>query len=382
MTEVPRRAAVRHAVLRSCIRSSWRVIGQGALAAALWTACVPPPADVAALPHSRLFQRVEVIGARGTGAGQLNKPRSVAVDRQDNLYVVDMTGRVQKFSPGGEFLTQWQMPETDKGKPKGMCRDARGRLVVLEPHYSRVNHFTPDGQLAVQWGRHGTNLGELAFPRSVAANSRGEIYVSEYGLAERVQRFSPDGTRCLAVLGGEGAGPGQFNRAEGLGLDPADRLYVADSCNHRIQVFGADDRWLRSYGRAGTGPGELSYPYDVRVDAAGYQFVCEFGNSRVQVFDSGGRPVELLGGPGAVPGRFNNPWSLALDSRGNLYVADANNHRVQKLVRRPAHAAAPRLNPAPHLAPHRHPALALRPTEQSRITMKMKRKNLLPDPAA
>ena len=53
--------------------------------------------------ESTLFERVEVIGKRGTGVGEFNKPRSVAVDRDDNLYVVDLTGRVQKFSPDGNI---------------------------------------------------------------------------------------------------------------------------------------------------------------------------------------------------------------------------------------------------------------------------------------
>src|SRR5256885_12184355 len=47
----------------------------------------------------------------------LFRSRSVAVDREDNVYAVDMTGRVQKFSPDGKFLLSWQMPQTDKGKP-------------------------------------------------------------------------------------------------------------------------------------------------------------------------------------------------------------------------------------------------------------------------
>src|SRR5204863_95637 len=68
--------------------------------------------------ETKFFSAVEVIGRRGAGIGELNKPRSVALDRQDNLYVVDMTGRVQKFSPAGQFLLSWQMPQTDKGKPK------------------------------------------------------------------------------------------------------------------------------------------------------------------------------------------------------------------------------------------------------------------------
>jgi sugar lactone lactonase YvrE len=246
-----------------------------------------------------------------------------------------MTGRVQKFSPDGLFLSSWQMPQTDNGKPKGMCRDALGNIVVVEPHYSRVNHFTPEGRLVAQWGDHGTNAGQLAMPRAVAVDARGQIFVSEYGLTERVQNFSADGKKLLRVIGREGTGQGEFNRAEGLGLDAAGRLYVADSCNHRIQVFSPEGKCLRSYGRAGTGLGEMSYPYDVRVDAAGFQFICEFGNSRIQVFDARDQPVEILGGAGSAPGRFSNPWSIALDSHGNLYVADAGNHRVQKFLRSP-----------------------------------------------
>ena len=303
----------------------------------LLSGCSPPSESTAPLA-SQFFSRIEVIGSRGTGPGQFNKPRSVAVDGQDNLFVVDMTGRVQRFSPKGEFVSFWQMPQTDLGRPKGMSIDGAGRLVVLEPHYSRVNCFSSEGKLQAQWGTHGTNTGQLAFPRAIAFNSKAEVFVSEYGVTERVQRFSPDGSTCLGSFGRFGAEPGEFNRAEGLGMDAQDQLHVADSCNHRIQVFTKDGKWLRSFGRPGKGPGELSYPYDVRVDAEGNQYVCEFGNSRIQVFNSRDQSVEIIGGPGTAPGQFSNPWSIALDQAGNLYVADAQNHRVQKLLRKGGHA--------------------------------------------
>jgi ABC-type Fe3+ transport system permease subunit/DNA-binding beta-propeller fold protein YncE len=284
--------------------------------------------------RSKLFVEVQVIGSRGTGAGQFNKPRSVGVDGEDNLYVVDLTGRVQKFSPDGQYLLAWQMPQTDKGKPKGMIRDADGNLVLIEPHYSRLNHFDGNGKLIAQWGENGTNESKLQFPRAVAVNSKGDLYVSEYGLVERIQRFSHRGARFVQAFASPGTEIGQLNRAEGLGIGPDDLVYVADSCNHRIQVFSADGKFVKYFGHAGTGLGELSYPYDVRVDRDGNRFVCEFGNSRVQVFDAQDRPVEIIGGAGVEPGQMNNPWAIALDLRGNLYVADSANHRVQKFVRR------------------------------------------------
>ncbi|MEW6305511.1 MAG: ABC transporter permease subunit [Verrucomicrobiota bacterium] len=300
----------------------------------LLTSCQPPhDHNTTPLPGD-LFSGVQIIGSRGTGAGQFNKPRSLAVDLDDNLYVVDMTGRVQKFSPAGQFLAFWQMPQTDLGRPKGMCLDELGNIVVIEPHYSRINHFSPDGKLATQWGRHGTNAGFVAFPRAAVVNTRGEIYVSEYGKTERIQRFTSQGAAFLTEFGRAGQGDGEFSRPEGLGIDAVGQIYVADSCNHRIQIFSPDGHFLRAYGRAGRDRGELSYPYDVRIDEAGRQFVCEFGNSRIQIFDAEGKPLEIIGGPGTAPGEFANPWSIAFDSHGNLYVADSANHRVQKLLRR------------------------------------------------
>lgn len=334
----------------------------------LLAGCSPSSSSNSAPLTSKFFERAEIIATRGTGPGEVNKPRSVAVDHGDNLYVVDMTGRIQKFAPDGRFLLSWQMPNTMLGKPKGMGCDNDGNILVVEPHYKRVNHFTPEGKLVAQWGVAGSGAGQLEMPRSVAVNSKREIFISEYGLVERVQKFRveqagtpvlqplelnlkltdaealatarPTPAQFLASHGQPGGGPGELNRAEGICVDAQDRLYVADSCNHRVQVFTSDGKFIREFGKPGNGPGELSYPYDVKVDTVGNIFVCEFGNSRIQVFDGAGKSVEIIGGAGGKPGQFNNPWAIALDSCGNLYVADALNHRVQKLVRRGQTAAA------------------------------------------
>lgn len=351
-----------------CLKFLWLLV-LGAWC--LCSGCSPSSSGTSAPLHSKFFERSEIIASRGVGVGEVNKPRSITVDHSDNVYVVDMTGRVQKFSPDGKPLLAWQMPQTTLGKPKGMGCDNDGNIIVVEPHYKRVNHFTPEGHLVAQWGLRGTNVGFLDMPRSVAMNSKREIFLSEYGLVERIQKFTlgvvltnaptlnwnsklsdaealaetrPTPAQFLACYGQPGDAPGEFNRAEGVCVDAQDRVYVADSCNHRVQVFTSDGKFIRQFGKPGTGTGELSYPYDIKIDAAGNIFVCEFGNSRIQVFDDTGRSIEIIGGAGGHPGQFNNPWAIALDSHGNLYVADSLNHRVQKLVRKMAAASRP---PAP-----------------------------------
>ena len=284
--------------------------------------------------ESAIFSEVRVIGSRGNAPGLFVKPRSIAIDRDDNVYVCDMTGRVQKFHPDGNYLLQWQMPDIERGRPKGMALDHEGNIVVVEPHYSRINHFTPEGKLVSQWGTHGRERGELSFPRAVAIAPDGSAFVSEFQIVERLQKFGLARESVQVEIHGAGHGPGEFNRAEGLSLDATGKLYVADSCNHRVQVFDGDGTFLREHGGPGAASGEFSYPYDVRVDEQGRQYVCEFGNSRVTVLDADDQVLEIIGGAGSKPGQFNNPWSLALDSRGNLYVADSQNHRVQKLIRR------------------------------------------------
>ncbi len=319
----------------------WRWVGL-ALGVGVLGGCSGENTDSRAVSlESRWFSGVQVIGGRGVSPGRFNKPRSLVCDRDDNLYVADITGRVQKFDPQGRFVLQWQMPQTDLGKPKGMGVDEAGNVLVVEPHYMRVNHFTPGGELVAQWGCRGTNAGCFILPRAIAVNARGDVYLSEYTVVDRVQRFGPlsdalggAAPKFLGGWGTPGSGSSCFNRAEGLAIGPGDEVYVADSCNHRIQVFDAAGKFLRAHGQAGSNPGDFSYPYDIRVDSVGNQFVCEFGNSRITVLDARDQVFEVIGGPGSGPGQFANPWAIALDSVGNLYVADSQNHRVQKMLRR------------------------------------------------
>ncbi len=71
-------------------------------------------------------------------------------------------------------------------------------------------------------------------------------------------------------------------------------------------------------------------------------YVTDTGNKRVQVFGLDGTFIRMFGGAGSGPGQFNEEVGLALDADGNVWVADTWNNRIQELEpqRRAARASS------------------------------------------
>ncbi len=79
-----------------------------------------------------------------------------------------------------------------------------------------------------------------------------------------------------------------FNAPRGLVVDESGSVYVLDSHDQRIQVFGSDGRYVRTIGRKGQGPGEFSDPNSLDIDQQGRLFVLDDAQKRIQVLSSKG----------------------------------------------------------------------------------------------
>ena len=272
-----------------------------------------------------------VWGLQGTKNGWLYKPRVGAFDKQDHLYLCDLTDRIQVFDRNGEFLRSWRTPDFNVDGPSGLSIDRQGRLLVADTHFYRILVYSETGELLQTLGDgiQGTTPGRFGYPTDVVTDQAGNYYVSEYGENDRIQVFSPEG-KWLRQWGGHGYDLGEFLRPRAMAIDDHDILYVADSCNHRIQVFDTHGKLIRYWGTEGDGLGELSYPYDIALGPDGSVYVCEYGNHRVQKFTPEGKPLGVWGSSGRQPGQLFNPWALAVDSTGTVSVIDSNNHRVQR----------------------------------------------------
>jgi len=275
-----------------------------------------------------------VWGQRGITPGRFQKPRAIAIDSQDQLYIVDMTARIQTFDADGNYVGGWKTPESENGRPSGLTISNSGTLLVADTHYYRMLVYDSQGnarEAETIGGTMGHAPGEFGFVTDVVQDSAGNFYIAEYGDHDRIQKFSPQ-HEFLLQWGSHGAEPGQFRRPQNMVVDENDQIWVADACNHRIQVFDTEGNLLQLWGTEGSEIGQLYYPYDLVLDGAGHLYVCEYGNHRVQKFTLDGTSLGCWGSNGREPGQLNNPWALARDSRGRLHVLDSNNHRVQRVI--------------------------------------------------
>jgi len=276
---------------------------------------------------------VDAFGRTGQGPGQFLYPRAIEIvpapAGSAGLFVVDKTGRIQRFTTAGKFLDEIKMPLIEAGYPTGLSVAPNGNLYVADTHYHRVVIFSPDGKRMSEFGRFGQEDGCFIYPTDIAFSGDGRIFVSEYGGNDRISVFSEQGD-FLFCFGSPGSGDGELSRPSALCVDRArKRLYVADACNHRIAIYNLDGEILGYIGSAGRGPGELRYPYDLALLSDGTIVVCEFGNNRIQLFSPDGSTVAVYGRPGRQLGQLAYPWGVAVDGRRRAFIVDAGNNRVQ-----------------------------------------------------
>ena len=282
--------------------------------------CEPPPLT----PNGV----IDVFGGVGLGPGAFSYPRAITSAADGSIFVVDKSGRVQRFGADGEFEALWRMPKITQGKPVGLTVHPDGRVFVADTHCHRVSIFDRDGRPLGTFGREGAGPGEFLLPTDVAIDADGFIYVSEYQGNDRISKWSPD-LRFVTSFGEAPIQGLRLSRPAGLDIDGEQTLWVADACNHRIVRFSLDGDVLAAFGEFGPGPGQMRYPYDIAIAPDDTIMVCEYEGNRLQWFDKAGRSLRTWGRSGRNAGELFAPWGATYGPQGRVYIVDSLNSRVQ-----------------------------------------------------
>jgi uncharacterized protein (TIGR03437 family) len=324
-------------------------------------------------------------GSSGDGASAtnafLNAPISVAVDSSHNIYIADSNNNKIRKIAGGIITTL--AGKTNAGfsgdggpavnalfnSPYALYFDNSGNLFIADLLNQVVREILAAGGTIQTVAGNNTNgyygdngvatNAELSNPFGVAVDSAGRIYISDSN-NNRVRVVNP-ATGIITTYAGNGYnlyggdnGPAvnaSVNRPEGLAVDAAGDLYIADNGNNRIRRVAANGTitTVAGTGTAGsTGDGGpatkalLSHPWGVALDSSGDLFIADYGNSRIREITPDGIIHTIAGGTGvgytgdgyiATNAKLNFPTGVAVDSStGKVYIADSSNNVIRMLT--------------------------------------------------
>jgi sugar lactone lactonase YvrE len=261
-------------------------------------------------------------GGRATSA-QLNTPTGVAVDTAGNLFIADEGNNcVRKVTPGGVISTVagngTQGYSGDGGAatsaqlntPTGVAVDTAGNLFIADEGNNCVRKVTPGGVIS-----------------TVAGNG--------------TQGYSGDGDPATSA---------QLSLPEGVAVDTAGNLFIADEGNNCVRkvtpggvisTVAGNGVWGYSGDGGAATSAQLSSPTGVAVDKAGNLFIADEGNNCVRKATPGGVISTVAGngtwgyggdGGAATSAQLYYPQGAAVDTAGNLFIADTWNYRVRKVT--------------------------------------------------
>jgi uncharacterized protein (TIGR03437 family) len=306
-------------------------------------------------------------------AARLTAPREIAFDAAGNLYIGDSvpgdpypvgmvrrviaTGIIDTVAGGLEYrpLGDTGAPEeAHLESPSGVAVASDGALYIADRLDHRVRKVAA-GIITTFAGAP-----ELYEPAALAVDAAGNVRVAD-AAGHRVWTATAAGTLSLtaglpdaATKGYSGDGDlataARLNAPEGVAVDAAGNVYIADTANHAIREVTVDGIivTIAGSGIAGnTGDGGPAYaarlrsPAGVAFDRAGNLYVADTGNHRVRKIDVAGAISTVAGdgtagfagdGGAAKAAHLRSPRGLAFDAAGNLYIADAGNHRIRRVT--------------------------------------------------
>ena len=263
------------------------------------------------------------------------EPQAIFVDTDNTVYTVDFqNGTINMWTEGSTTPTGTIM--TNYYHSKALFVSMTGDVYIDVGNYN--------DRLGV-WRENSTNsvsslyTGSQCYSLFLASND--SLYCSMHGSHQVIKRSLNSSDNHVTIVAGTGCSgylPHTLYYQHGIFVTSHLDLYVADTNNHRIQLFKSGQ--LNATTIAGAevvGSVVLRYPAAVMLDGDGYLFILDSGNVRVV----GSGPygfrcvIGCTNGWGPASDQLAFPQSMAFDNNGNIFITDTRNDRVQKFLRLP-----------------------------------------------
>jgi DNA-binding beta-propeller fold protein YncE len=184
-------------------------------------------------------------GVKGTDATHLDLPSGIAILHNGNMVVTDGYGnnRVLLFDKTGKLLktvAKGNGGPADKGKgpgewdlPHKIAVDAQENLYIIDREGHRVQVFDKNLAYIREIAVEGWNPWDINISRK---GTDGVAWIADHAL-ERVHKLDLKTGKLLATWGKQGWGPGEFDWVHGIVVDSKGAVYAADTYGQRLQKF-------------------------------------------------------------------------------------------------------------------------------------------------
>jgi sugar lactone lactonase YvrE len=318
------------------------------------------------------------LGGRADGTGAAARffyPAGIAVTSAGTVYVADTGNHTLRVvtaagavttlagAAGVSGIADGVGGEARFAYPYGVAVDSSGNLYIADHDNNTIRKMNPAGGVTTLAGAAGISgsadgaggAARFSGPAGVAVDGGGNVYVADAGNTS-IRKISPNGTvtTFAGVSGVAGSADGvgaaaRFNAPQGIAVDNAGNIYIADTNNSTIRKVTAGGTVTTIAGVAGQngstdGPGgaaRFNAPYAVAVDGGGNVYVADFRNATIRkITVATGTVTTLAGFAGQVgcadgfagAARFNQPYGVAVDGHGSVFVADTYNRAVREIT--------------------------------------------------
>jgi sugar lactone lactonase YvrE len=262
----------------------------------------------------------------GTQASQaiFQKPFRLAVDSSRNIFMTDpAANRIYRLDRKGIVTQIAGYPGFSHAGYEGEDTPAR---------YYRLN---------APYGIHVGPNGNVVFA------DRDNSLVREVTAAGQLRTLAGNQTRSSGGDGGRAVDAG-LNYPQGVCLDNAGNVYIADTDNHRVRRVSPDGKIVTFAGNGMAsdsgdgGPAEragLNTPTAVEMDANGDLYIADLRNHRIRRVSAGvittvagdGRAGFAGDGGPASKARLDSPAELAIGPDRQLFVLDSTSRRIRRI---------------------------------------------------
>ncbi len=249
--------------------------------------------------------------------------------------------------------------EAELDSPQGLAISA-ANLYISDTHNHRIRRITLATGLittiagGITSGFDGdpgvASVAHLNLPTALALDAAGDLYFAD-SANHRIRKITL-ATGIITTLAGDGtqgdagdAGPAlaaSVDSPQGLTVDAAGNIYLADTHNHRVRKITAATgiiTTLAGTGAMGRADKQLALPYGLILGTDGSVSLADMANNRIVRIDTATGIVTTIAGTGqqgfsgdgsaATLATLDSPTSVAVSPASQLALADTGNQRIR-----------------------------------------------------